>query len=1385
MLETESVTRRIINRRYRLERQLGCGGMGTVFLAQDTLQDDLPVALKCVFATGSSENATRSLRNEFLAQAGLRHPGLARVWDFGIDEGTGDSFFTTEFIDGSDLLTATSSFNLSTVEGSAALLEVVVQILRSLAFIHAHGLIHGDLKPANILVAGCKDGGGSASSEGFQAKLIDFGITTREHEFTGKKVLGTKSYIAPETIIGSHLDRRMDLYSFGAVLYHLVTGQPPFGGRSNLAVLRDHVESVPKPPSAVRAGIPDYLDVVILRLLEKRPADRYQNALEVIEDLNQHTGTSLPLETRETTAGYLQSDPVADRQGELWLLYQALCSSCGLSLNEQDEGAQMLLGGEQDSEGLAFEAVQVPQAHTALLRGEKGAGKERLASRLCHLAQIRGAGFLRVECSTEVGDDPSAPDAAALSAPQRDFQQLLNGFRALSLWRDSPPAAFTRAESLVSVGASGEETPKILEILDELATRFRDVTRDRPVLLHVSHSGEATLLLDAFLRALIRQVADGDDVGPSNLFIVVTLPGGGEERNLAFFESLETESVRPLALHLTLDRLEFAGVQQLLDSKMPRNEFGDDFLRHVFEASDGNPRAVTEICQFLANGRHIERTTSGWRAVEGVESLALPTSLRRDLEEKIAALDRDTLHLAIAFSVLGKAAEYDLALKLSRLEASVGPVCLEKLVACGLLQKVRGGGGASNTLGLEYAFVQASAREIIFARVSEKQRKHLHYLAGMVYLRHHGAEDPEACKQLAYQFLRSGNKPHGFPYGLQAARAYTNALELRRALETYQRIIALCEDGDDATLREAHHRAAKVQLRLGNFEEAARLLSALATQANEDDLECFEMFVAIARAYGRLGLFLMSESFLEKAERCGIRARVKAGSASWGAERRCLAELRFLQGRFRESLSSCEEAIEKCQDCGDVRLLASCYLLAAEASFLLGDAKAAASHCQAALRKVDGRSDPDLVDLAVYCLGKLNKYAARFTLARKQFQACAAKRRKLGLTDDLAEVLVEIGGVELFLERPGEALRHLEQGSKAYRKTKNAIGVLKCQNLIAEALRQLGRFDESSRLLKDAEGRQRRVGGATKSQWESALVEGRIHLDQGDLRAAARNLQRASKALPEDPRSKLKLYHYRCQLEYQRGSYADVLKFTHAGLGAVKEMGNELRRAAFLELRASAFVRLGQFDAARAVVKDLVAAARKWKLPVKEARGYLIEARATLHEGRWEPAEELLQRAAKIFSAEKSEPDLAALYLQYSVLHMKVAEYEPCFLELEEALYLAKKLNLSFLKPQVFSALGRFEAKISEGNREKADQYMAHAERLAKEAGYVDLHWEIVYYRACILRARGANDEAENLFRTAFNGRNRILQGLTPEAQQIFLKESVGTELARFQPQQA
>jgi tRNA A-37 threonylcarbamoyl transferase component Bud32 len=266
---------RTLDGRYQLRSLLGVGGMARVYLATDRVLQR-QVAVKVLSPPDAQDPAVvERFRREARAAARLSHPNVVAVFDSGSD--AGQHYLVMEYVAGESLA------ELLARQGSLApqrAVELAIQVCAALAAAHAKGLVHRDVKPANVLL----DGDG-------RVKVTDFGIAkaTAADTLTGSGVvLGTAAYLAPEQAQGGPVDARSDLYALGCVLYELLTGAPPFGSGPDgpqVAVAIRHVSEPPEPPSARNPQVGRGLDAVVLTALAKQPDQRYQRATDMQEAL--------------------------------------------------------------------------------------------------------------------------------------------------------------------------------------------------------------------------------------------------------------------------------------------------------------------------------------------------------------------------------------------------------------------------------------------------------------------------------------------------------------------------------------------------------------------------------------------------------------------------------------------------------------------------------------------------------------------------------------------------------------------------------------------------------------------------------------------------------------------------------------------------------------------------------------------------------------------------------------------------------------------------------------------------------------------------------------------------------------------------------------------
>ena len=254
---------------YRIERELGAGGMATVYLAQD-LKHDRKVAIKVLRPELAAVIGADRFLTEIKTTANLQHPHILPLFDSGVSDGF--LYYVMPFVEGEtlrDRLTREKQLPI------ADAIRIGTEVAGALDYAHRQGVIHRDIKPENILL---HDG---------RALVADFGIalaasragSTRMTE-TGMS-LGTPHYMSPEQAMGEReITARSDVYALGCVIYEMLCGEPPFGGPTAQAIVAKVLTETPRPLLPKRHTIPPHVEVAVLTALEKLPADRYETAAE-------------------------------------------------------------------------------------------------------------------------------------------------------------------------------------------------------------------------------------------------------------------------------------------------------------------------------------------------------------------------------------------------------------------------------------------------------------------------------------------------------------------------------------------------------------------------------------------------------------------------------------------------------------------------------------------------------------------------------------------------------------------------------------------------------------------------------------------------------------------------------------------------------------------------------------------------------------------------------------------------------------------------------------------------------------------------------------------------------------------------------------------------
>ena len=351
-----------------LEGEIARTAQTAIYRVRTGAADGSPLALKVALRASDPEDLAR-FRHEVRLLSEARHPNVVAVYDFGVLSGD-FPFLTMELVEGGRVAEALRG------KGWDVFYDAAIQAAAGLAHIHRQGVVHMDVKPANLGVAGA---GGESD---FRLKILDFGLA---HEVRGpldRRIRGTLAYTAPEVLLQDAYDHRADLYSLGLTLFELATGVLPSAGRDDMAAIRFHLEGELPDPLKIRPDMPPELARILRRLLQRDPADRYASAGRLLLDLAQAAGRPLDAAALSFSEGKVLASRLVGRDDVLGRLRAALA--------EAAEGH----GG------------------AILIEGREGVGKSRLLREFRLFASIEGA---RVSRPAHGGAGETAEHAQPLS----------------------------------------------------------------------------------------------------------------------------------------------------------------------------------------------------------------------------------------------------------------------------------------------------------------------------------------------------------------------------------------------------------------------------------------------------------------------------------------------------------------------------------------------------------------------------------------------------------------------------------------------------------------------------------------------------------------------------------------------------------------------------------------------------------------------------------------------------------------------------------------------------------------------------------------------------------------------------------------------------------
>jgi len=724
----------IIQQRYQLSTELGQGGMGIVYQANDLLLERI-VAVKVLSKTASTEDRRQLLLAEAKAAAKLNHPNVVSVYDAG--EVSGVPYIVLEYIEGQTLRDLGQP-------SAEEVMTIAKDVCAALNHAHQNGIIHRDLKPENVMI-----------TDDDQVKLMDFGLarlSDRPRLTIDNALAGTINYLAPELIIGKPATELSDLYALGVMLYELTAGRPPFDGDNLAVVLSNHLHAPVTPPSAHHPSISSFLDALVLQLLEKDPENRPQSASEVLDQLtliSDPTFAAMPVASESPITSLL--DRIAG----------------GRLIGRDDELAQ--------STALWLRALS-GQAGLLLISGEPGIGKTRLAQAIIAQARIGGSAVLNGGCYEFEATTPYLPFSEAIREWVRgqDQDSLRHdlGETAAELVRLAPEIEGKLGPQAPNPDLGLEE--QRLRLFDNIAQFFERLAGDRGLLIFVDDlhwADKGTLSLLTYLMRRLRS---------AQLLVVAAYREVELDRRHPLADALVDWNRQRVAVRIPLTRFSHDQTKTMIATLFRDQSVSDEFTEVIHRETDGNPFFIEEVVKALVEQGQIYWTEDHWEREE-LDQLAIPQSIKEAIGRRLSGLSQscvETLHIA---AVIGKDFAFSL---LQSVSGESEELLLDILDEASNAQLIRQQGAES------FVFTHDKIREVLYDEILTVRRSRLHLKTARSLEAFESDQQVIQVEEIAYHYIAAGELDKGMDYALQAAAkaqqlfAGDEAIEyLRQALE--------------------------------------------------------------------------------------------------------------------------------------------------------------------------------------------------------------------------------------------------------------------------------------------------------------------------------------------------------------------------------------------------------------------------------------------------------------------------------------------------------------------------------------------------------------------------------------------------------------------------
>ncbi len=1017
---------------YKILAKLAAGGMATVYRARHLrLQSD--VALKVLHQSFSADPEVRArFRQEARVQAQFAHPAIVRVSDLLEEDVLG---IVMELVEGPTLLAALRKERPGPWSLADAV-RIFQPVLDAVAYAHARGVVHRDLKPGNVML----DRSRGQAWPGFP-RVADFGIAkllSRDVDRTRRGTrMGTLMYMAPEQFHGdAEVDGRADVFALGMLLWRMLAGRLPADPREAAAVLAFYSGETPIP--SLRELLPEApkkLSQAVVRALSFDPARRPADA-RALQRLLGYEPTVLPeavpvreaVEPEETRV--LQRSSHLSRRVARGRQVRPLSGTTTAALlDEPFIGRKEELGRLLDEQAAALEG----RGRIVLVRGEPGIGKTRLVERFAAEAEVRGARVLWGRFYDYGGSGP---------APYETFARML---------ASHPDPASTQADFELY---QQRETDR-WRVLGGFGRAFEQLG-PQPLLLLFDDVQWASRRDLELIEYLLQALAEHP------VCIVATAHGAAPQRDAELERWLLAVGYKRLAVEISLAAFGEEEVRQWLRGSLGEVSIGPTSIRRLQRASAGNPFFLRELVRELLAKRELRKDDGVWVCGD-LEQVALPDSVNKVVRARLSQLDAELVQMLEVAAVIGDEFRFDTLVHATGLGEEQLEQRVEAALHDGLVRELDSAGEA-------YRFARTITRDVLYAELPPRRKRRLHQrvVEGLTQI-HERSRIPAV---LCYHYTAVGDWSSALASGLQAAEealAYhdddTAKTCLERARRARERLDEAGHPGLAVACAGLDRLAAQVLSHEGRLREAAEL-----------QRRAEEIARAAAATSLRIDLLidLAGTAFAQGDGEACLALTAQAGelAAAQGDEPRRLraevlrANAMSRQGRFREATKALDAVLASPVLAEQPATRSRALHVSSWAHMKQGDFEVAERLAHQALEMARRRDDPVAQQMALNTLGAIFGESGNPAESIRLYQKSLKLLRKLPMRRWEGICLANIGEGCFELERFAEAEDHFHEALAIFEEIGDKACEGDCRVNIGRVLLARERTDEGIAMLE-------------------------------------------------------------------------------------------------------------------------------------------------------------------------------------------------------------------------------------------------------------------------------------------------------------------------------